>query len=209
LLGAPPFLFMGERMTTSDRDILKGFMAGEGAACAELLVRLRPAVLLELRRHHSGLRHAHDEILDAAETRLFEWRKQTLKGEGQIDVNEAIQWLGQRLAKQEARAEERYEERNPLATKKEIKEQAKRKERSRLTTDERVDLGDLEREIEGLPEELGLALMAEAQRVLAGGEPLDVQLGLTPEAARKRLERARKALKERLVERDEDSNGET
>jgi len=66
-----------------------------------------------------------------------------------------------------------------------------------------VNLGDLEAAIDGLPEEMGLVLMAEAQRVMAGAEPLHEQLGITPEAARKRLERARKELRERMRERDE------
>jgi len=43
---------------TNDKDILKGFMAGESAAFAQLLKKLRPAVLSKLRLHHGGLRHA-------------------------------------------------------------------------------------------------------------------------------------------------------
>jgi len=43
-----------------------------------------------------------------------------------------------------------------------------------------------EEEIDSLPEEMGLVLMAEAQRAMAGAEPLHEQLGITPEAARKR-----------------------
>jgi hypothetical protein len=192
----------------SDRDILKRFLAGQSAACAELLTRLRPAVLLKLRLHHSGLLHAHDEILDAAETRLLEWRKETLEGGGQIDLDESIEELAWRLAKQEARAEGRYQERNPLAQKSQTttptkKGKDKREAPSELTADERVNLNDLEGAIDGLPEELGLTLIAEAQRVMAGDAPLHEQLGITPEAARKRLERARKELKERLRQRNE------
>jgi DNA-directed RNA polymerase specialized sigma24 family protein len=200
---------------TNDKDILKRFMAGESAACAELLTRLRPAVLSKLRLHHGGLRHAHDEILDAAETRLFEWRKETLGGGGQIDLDESIRDLAWRLAKQEAESEGRYQERNPLVGKShpksagksqdEDEEPAEWEQSSELTADERVNLGELEAAIDRLPEEMGLVLMAEAQRVMAGAEPLHEQLGITPEAARKRLERARKELKERLRQ---DSEGE-
>jgi len=203
---------------TNDKDILKRFMAGDGSACAALLTRLRPAVLFDLRRHYSGLEAAFDEILDAAESRLFEWREQTLKGDGpRIDLEESIPSLGYRLAKQEARIEGRYRRRNRLAKKKqsesdrdedeEDREKAKEKQRnagppSDRTADERVNLGDLEAAIDQLPEEVGLVLMAEAQRVMAGAEPLHEQLGITPEAAHKRLERARKELKERLRERE-------
>ncbi len=198
---------------TNDKDILKRFMAGESAACAELLTRMRPAILQKLRLHHSGLLHAFDEILDAAETRLFEWRKETLEGAGQIDLDESIEGLAWRLAKQEAESEGRYQERNPLAARKKQSPTDRDEEveddgeavPSELTADERVNLGELEAAIDGLPEEMGLVLMAEAQRVMAGAEPLHEQLGITPEAARKRLERARKELQERLRQ---DSEGE-
>jgi len=198
---------------TNDKDILKGFMAGENAAFAQLLKKLRPAVLSKLRLHHGGLRHAHDEILDAAETRLFEWRKQTLEGGNQIDLDERIKDLAWRLAKQEAESEGRYEERNPWARKSSKKspkespdedEEAEWEQASELTADERVNLAELEEAIDSLPEEMGLVLMAEAQRAMAGAEPLHEQLGITPEAARKRLERARKELKEKLRERNEE-----
>ena len=158
--------------------------------------------------------HAHDEILDAAETRLFEWRKETLEGGNQIDLDERIRELAWRLAKQEAEAEERYQERNPLAAKKKQSPTDRAEEdeeeddgevvQSQLTADERVNLAELEEAIDSLPEEMGLVLMAEAQRAMAGAEPLHEQLGITPEAARKRLERARKELKEKLRERNEE-----
>jgi len=198
----------------NDKDILKGFMAGESAAFAQLLKKLRPAILKKLRLHHSGLLHAHDEILDAAETRLFEWRQATLEGGNQIDLDEDIRELAWRLAKQEAEAEGRYQERNPLlATKKQSPtDRAEEDEeeddgevvQSQLTADERVNLAELEEAIDSLPEEMGLVLMAETQRAMAGAEPLHEQLGITPEAARKRLERARKELKEKLRERNEE-----
>ena len=157
--------------------------------------------------HYSGLRHAFDEILDAAETRLFEWRKQTLAGEGQrIDLDESIRRWRLRLAKQEARKRGRTTgRRNKLAKKKQNESDRDDEEEqeedddavpSQLTADERVNLGELEDAIDQLPDEMGLVLMAEAQRVMAGGAPLHEQLGITPEAARKRLERARKELKE-------------
>jgi hypothetical protein len=185
----------------TDRDVLTGFLAGESAACAELLTRLRPAVLFELRRHYSGLRHAFAEILDAAENRLFEWRKQTLGGEGQIDVGQSIQRLASRLAKQEADREGLYWSRIEFVKKEEDLETLGP---SIWNAEERVNYRELEEVIDALPDDLGVVLMAEAQRVLAGEAPLHEQLGTTPEAARKRLERARKALRARQKEIEEE-----
>ena len=95
----------------SDQEILKRFLAGDGTACAELLERMRPAVLMVLHRHYSGLAHVFADILDAAETRLFEWRRETLAGKARIDPDESLASLGHRLAKQEADVEGNFRKR--------------------------------------------------------------------------------------------------
>jgi hypothetical protein len=178
---------------SSDREILERFLRGDGVACGELLTRLRPACLLKLRRHHRGLAHAHDEIADAVETRLFEWRTAHLAGQKRFDLEESVAALAQRLAKQEAEQEGAFWRRQRAAASSEGDRQV-----SVADAAAGVEVAELWRAIDGLPEDLALALTAEAQRVLDGGGPLEIQLGVKPAAARKRLGRARQLLKERL-----------
>ena len=58
---------------------------------------------------------------------------------------------------------------------------------------------ELLEQIEALPREMSEVLMAEAERTENRGPPLDEALGISAAAARKRLERARRELRQRLA----------
>jgi len=201
LPGAPLFI---ERFMTSERQILEGFLRGDATACRELLTRLRPACLAKLLRDYPQLRHVHDEILDAAEMLLFEWRSKHLAGEKRLDLDEPLQSLARRLVKQEAEKESIYSGHNVVGSKAVSKKVLKKLSVPAESEDQLV-VDDLVQGIDELPEEMAAVLIAEAQRVLNDGPPLAEQLGVTPEAARKRLERARRELKLKLWGRKDEA----
>jgi hypothetical protein len=186
----------------SDGDILKGFLRGDADAYRELLTRLRPTCQAILIKDHLKLLHAHDEILDAIETTLLEWRQKHLAGDERFDLDQSLSTLAWRLTKQEAKHEGRFWKRHVVKAK--MKKVMKHLS-VRSDADDSVQLGDLEDEIAALPEDLAATLVAEAQRVMNHGPTLEELFGITPAAARKRLERARRALKLRLF--DEDDSG--
>jgi hypothetical protein len=99
----------------SDEEILKGFLEGDADAFRELLIRFQPAFIKKLSLHHAGLWSQRAEILDAAETRLFEWRRKHLQGEPRFHPGETIQALAWRLAKQEAKLEGAFVKRDQWA----------------------------------------------------------------------------------------------
>src|ERR1700760_2831699 len=86
----------------SDEEILQGFLDGDSEAFRELLIRFQPAFSRKIWLHHRALWKWRAEILDAAETRLFEWRRLHRAGETRFHPGERIQELAWRIAKQEA-----------------------------------------------------------------------------------------------------------
>jgi hypothetical protein len=174
----------------SDREIIQGFLDGDSSAFRELLTRFQPACLDKIELDHYRLWNERDEILDAAENRLLEWRHKHLEGEPRFKLDESIQKLAWRVTKQECEAAEGYRKRQ---------KQAKATERLSPPPVHRADEGvryrELQEVIESLGEEMSEVLQAEAERSEIGGRPLGERLGISEPAARKRLERARKALR--------------
>jgi len=180
----------------SDEEILKGFLEGDAEAFRELLIRFQPAFIKKLSLHHAGLWSQRAEILDAAETRLFEWRRKHLQGEQRFHPGESIQGLAWRIAKQEAELEGAFVERDQRI--KEWAEETRPARQRPQRADDGVRYGELLEHIDALPAEMSEVLTAEAERTEHGGPPLDEALGISAAAARKRLERARRELRERL-----------
>jgi len=160
----------------SDEEILKGFLEGDAEAFRELLTRFEKPFIKKLSLHHAGLWSRRAEILDAAETRLFEWRRKHLQGEQRFHPGESIQGLAWRLAKQEAELEGAFVERDQR-----IREWSKETEAAR-SRPQRADDGarylDLLKQMDALPAEVSEVLMAEAERTENGGPPLDEALGI-------------------------------
>jgi len=109
---------------------------------------------------------------------------------------ENIQALAWRMAKQEAELEGAL-----VARDERIKEEAERTEPARMRPqrpDDGVRYLQLLKHIDALPPEMSEVLMAEAERTENGGPPLEEVLGISAPAARKRLERARRELRQKL-----------
>jgi hypothetical protein len=186
----------------SDGDIIEGFLQGDSSAFRELLERFRKACLDKIEIDHYRLWHERDEIVDAAETRLFEWRRKHLDGEPRFKPGERIQQLAWRVTKQECEAAEGYRGRQRIA-------RSVERQLPRLVENagDRVAYGELSETIASLPDDLSEILLVEAERVLNNGLPLEERFGISAAAARKRLERARRELKHRLWGRKDNDDG--
>jgi DNA-directed RNA polymerase specialized sigma24 family protein len=176
-------------------------LRGESAAFAELLVAMRPRVRFVLSDRYEWLAHAHRDLADQAESLFFEWWQA-----GELNPKDTVDVLILRLISQVVRSETRHQERKVrLAEALETEARAEGHEPLAAVSysPEQAELMD---QIEGLPEKHREVLWAEVAASQGEAPPPHERLGLTPEAYRQRLHRARAALlmKRRGVEKEID-----
>jgi DNA-directed RNA polymerase specialized sigma24 family protein len=190
-------LILGPTMASETDKLIDGVLRGDSRALRELLLRLRPHCLQVLWDRFARLGDAETEILDDAESLLFEWslgadaRERLVRGE-------SLKKLAFRLVWQVARDKERGEQRhqrlgNALAG---------------AGDAAGVDppapgfgMGVVFTVVLALAETHREVLIAEARCQFGKGPPLEEALGLKPSAARMRLQRARAALVRALRDR--------
>jgi len=184
-------------METTDDELLEGVLRDDARALRALLARLRPQCLRVLWDRFARLGDSEAEILDEAESLLFEWsrgpgaRERLLRGEPLGKLAFRLVW---QVARDKLRGRQRHE---------------------RLS-DEVVAAGDspavdppaagfgvepILALILALPDTHREVLLAEARCQLGGGPPIAAALAVRPSAARMRLQRARVAFLEALHER--------
>jgi len=182
-------------MAAADSKLLQGFIDGDRRKAVRLVGKIRPIMRYFLVRHHQALADWHDEIQGAAEVRLFEWR---VADPCMLSAQEPLAGLAERAVRQEARREERYRSARGRAA-----EDAP--ERPFADPEDEADAGVHLREVtaalRALPEGDRAVLLTQRQHQVGDGAPLQAVLDVSPEAARKRLQRAREAFLQSLIAR--------
>jgi hypothetical protein len=184
-------------MPTDSDQLLEGLLRGDSSSLRELLVRLRPHCLQVLWERFARLGAAEAEILDEAESLLFEWslgpgaRERLLRDEPLSKLAFRLVW---EVARQKLREGEHHE---------------------RLTGEVRASGAEISVDppapgfgteaivavLLALPATHGEVLAAEARHQQGLGPPIAEALTVEPVAARVRLTRARAALARALYER--------
>jgi DNA-directed RNA polymerase specialized sigma24 family protein len=184
-------------MAGSNNELMEGVIRGDAWALRELLPRLRPHSLQALWDHYGYLGGVQAEILDDAESLLFEWSLGP-KARTRLPVGESLGALAYRLVAQVARRRTRQRQRQARLESELV---ASLDFPSHPSPAASFGTGAIEKVIEGLSEAHRSVIVAQVRFQLGEGPPLAEALNTTVGVARVRLCRARAALVPLLIDK--------
>jgi DNA-directed RNA polymerase specialized sigma24 family protein len=190
-------LFLGPAMEIETEQLLERVIEGNARALRELLVRIRPHSLQVIWDRFARLGHEAEDILDEAESLLFEWslgrdaRERLLRGE-------SLGKLAFRLVWEVVRRRRRDKQRQVDLAGEVVTHVASHSVDPPASG---FGIEAIVAVILTLPETHREVLLAEARCQLGEGPPLAEALGVLPGTARSRLKRARAFLLPALAER--------
>ncbi len=184
-------------MAIRTEKLIEGVLRGDSRALREFLLRLRPQCMRVLWERFARLGDAEAELLDEAESLLFEWsvgpdaRERLLRGEPLSKLAFRLVW---QVARDRLRADQRQERLIAGAS-------AEAEGSSEPPPVASYGLAALQAVILALPATHRDTLVAEARFQQGKGPPPAEALAIEPVAARVRLHRARAVLLRALSER--------